>query len=389
MKTSFEIRSKITELNGQYRSLFENVTADNATETEASADKLMAEIEALEKRAKSFEKIEASEAEFETRAKAKRPTVEMTVSAGSDDDAELEAYRAHLRGETRAAMTAAGNPNTIPTAVQPDVKIALSNDGNVLPNLNIIYSNDGSNLNIGYTDDLTNLGSYLGETDSALTGNSVGIAMKTLGAWDVVSGEIGISDKLIRDSGIDIVSHVNKTVFKRLARKLEKEVLVGDGLSGHAEGVFTAANVAVTTTASNTSVSAADLFALQTAVSAYEPNAKWYLHSTTLNSIRGLNDTTGRPLLAEGLNSATPTVLCGKPVVISDFIPPIAANTVCIGYGDLAETTSTRIVGSSMTMDVFTDSKYKAVLQTGFQGHVSFDSKVTNGSAFKLLKTKA
>ena len=64
---------------------------------------------------------------------------------------------------------------------------------------------------------------------------------------------------------------------------------------------------------------------------AYQPNAVWLMCETTWNTILGLRDGNGTIMMPQKSNVM---MLMGKPVVLSDDMPPIAANSLSIAYGD-------------------------------------------------------
>ncbi len=73
----------------------------------------------------------------------------------------------------------------------------------------------------------------------------------------------------------------------------------------------------------------------------YDARAKWLFNKATKNVIAGLVDTTGRALWNQeqqypNFAAGYPPTLLGKPVMVSEFMPDIAANAYPILFGDFS-----------------------------------------------------
>jgi HK97 family phage major capsid protein len=67
---------------------------------------------------------------------------------------------------------------------------------------------------------------------------------------------------------------------------------------------------------------------------AHRANGTWLMNSATASVLALLRDTMGRLLWSPALAENTPATLLGRPVVIAEDMPAIAANTFPIAFGD-------------------------------------------------------
>jgi HK97 family phage major capsid protein len=387
MKSSFEIRSKIAELKTEYRAKFDGITEENKAETETAADMIMAEIESLETRAANFEKIEASDAQAQTRSKSKRPIEATVISAGEDTDSEVEAYRSYLRGEARA-MTAGANPNVIPTSVSTDIVSRLASRSAIVSVATPLNTSDGALINYPYSDDTAQKAVIIGEGGSMSNAVDIPMTTKPLGAYTFSTKTIAVSNTLRQDAGFDIDGFVSGKIVTRLGDGLNDSLTNGTGpTNGQPEGLAYIATVGVTT-AANTAVTSDELIDLQHSVDpAYRSKGAFMMNDKTLAAFRKLKGSDGQYIVAAGINSGVPTSLLGQPVVINNDMPDIAANAKAVLYGDFSKYVIRYVAG--LNFKVFEDAKYAELDQTGFLGLGRFDGLLTDGAAVRALKLKA
>lgn len=73
---------------------------------------------------------------------------------------------------------------------------------------------------------------------------------------------------------------------------------------------------------------------LYTLKSGYRANANWVMNSLTMAALASVKDSTGRYLLQEAVRAGEPDTISGKPVVVAEDMPNIAANAFPVAVGD-------------------------------------------------------
>ncbi len=151
----------------------------------------------------------------------------------------------------------------------------------------------------------------------------------------------------LEDSYFDLDGFIKDAFGQRLYRGLAKNISQGSGnfasyISGATSGATSAAPTAVTYL---------DLLALYNSIDpSYLPNSTWTMNSTTRGVLLGLLDGAGRPLFQPALSAPNGVdalgTLLGRPVVLDQFAPNIAATNKAIALGDFKAGYTLRNVGS-------------------------------------------
>jgi len=121
------------------------------------------------------------------------------------------------------------------------------------------------------------------------------------------------------------------------------------------------------------------LFAMKAAQLA---NATWVMNSLTASTLLGVKDTTGNPIWVANWTEGGSDKLLGRPVVISESMPDIAANAFPVAVGDWSKGyTFVERHGLRVTRDEVTTPGY-------VKWHIRerVGGIVTNDEAIKLLK---
>jgi len=126
-----------------------------------------------------------------------------------------------------------------------------------------------------------------------------------------------------------------------------------------------------------------DLIDLQVALRRpYQPNAKWAMNSVTMGKLRQKKDTQGQYLWQPSVQSGTPDLLLGKPVIIWEDMANYAGSAIPIAYGDFRRAyTFARISGMSMIRDEVTVPGFTNFLLAQRAGGIP-----RNNDAVKALK---
>ena len=124
---------------------------------------------------------------------------------------------------------------------------------------------------------------------------------------------------------------------------------------------------------------------VQSLRSPYRQGASFVMNATTLSSIRKFKTSDGAFLWQPGLVSGQPDTLLGYPVIESEDMPDVAANSLSIAFGNfqagylIAERTETQIL-----RDPFTHKPFVHFYATKRVG-----GGVSNSEAIKLMKFAA
>lgn len=157
------------------------------------------------------------------------------------------------------------------------------------------------------------------------------------------------TQKMVDDAGFDIESWLTNKVSSRLGRLENTSFVVGDGSkkpkgfldfeNWTTPGTYQRDAVERIVSGNATLLTADGLINLQNAlIQEYDMNATWGMKRSTFGGVMILKDTNGRYLLnprvlAEGAEK----ILLGKPVVLMDDMPAVAASALSVVYADFNE----------------------------------------------------
>ena len=114
----------------------------------------------------------------------------------------------------------------------------------------------------------------------------------------------------------------------------------------------------------------------------YRQGASWIMNGATLARVRKFKDTTGAFIWTPGLVTGQPDTLLGYPVIESEDMPDVAANTLPIAFGNfkagylIAERSETNIL-----RDPYSNKPY-----VNFYATKRIGGAVTNSEAIKVMK---
>lgn len=132
-----------------------------------------------------------------------------------------------------------------------------------------------------------------------------------------------ISEELILDSEMDILSIVGEALGERMALALAEQFTLGDGEAGHIKG-FTVGSIPGIDTKFKDAVVYEDLVKLFYSVGEKnQARGIWQMSSQTLAGLVALTDDVGRPLfqaMSGGLQESPRLFLFGRPVIANDFL---------------------------------------------------------------------
>lgn len=259
-----------------------------------------------------------------------------------------------------------------------------------------ISTSTGAPLEFPTLDDTANSGSITAEGAQFAAGADLVFGTETLNAYKYTSQGTGtdplrVSVELLQDSAFDVAALVAKKLGERIARAEAVHWITGNGV-GQPEGLLSMAVASADETVDVADVlDYDDLLDLETRLDpAYEQNAKWIMSKPTWAVIRGIVDTTGRPLVQElavsGIGSKPAPSLLGYPVVLDQEVLDFGAATGPsnnLALGDFNEAyVIRRVANLTIVVNPYTRANFGQVEYVAWE---RADGIIQNRNAYVVL----
>lgn len=283
---------------------------------------------------------------------------------------------------------------TVHTEVARSIIDAIKSFGGMRSVAEVFATATGVPMQYPTSDGTNEEGEIVGENASA-TDQDVSFGTIGLGVYKFSSKVVTVPIELLQDSSVDIEAFVKARLRTRLARSQNKKFTVGTG-TNEPRGLVTAVGVGKQgATGQTATVTYDDLVDLQESIDEGYGQAgttAWMLHQQTRRVLRKLKDTTGRPIWTPGyeygITKGAPDELLGRPVVINNDMPTMAANAKSITYGDHSFYKIRDAL--DITLFRFTDSAYSKRGQVGFLAFMRSGGNWTDvGGAVKAYQNSA
>lgn len=412
-----DLREKRTAIKDQIQDLLNPSKHAYTKEVNAKVDGLFAEVFLVEKHIANIEKAVAAAGGCHDdagnpdrnqdpnfpRVAAVRSAFVRALRYGVDrlapeDQALIAADAPGNRGRIQAVAEGSGAAGgfLVPTIVMPQVLVKLKAFGGVRGVANILSTSGGAPIAWPTMDDTASRGEIILENVAASNSDLV-FGQTTLNAYKFSSKIVPVSMEVLQDSAANVESVVIDALTVRIARAQNYYFTVGTG-SSEPQGVVPAAGAGYVMPAGNTtSVTYDGLMNLYHSVDpAYRdsPNCAFMMHDSTWKNVKNLKDSAGRPLWLPNTSGVfadrqQPETLMGKPLVINQDMPVMAANAKSILFGDFSQYMIRDV------MDVlilrFTDSAYAKFGQVGFLAWARADGRLisASNSAINYLQNSA
>lgn len=384
-----ELKEKLNDAQEKMAAIVETARTENRTLTVEETQQFN-ELEAEAKQTKST--IEA----MDSVARMEQVHI-ITPSTLTKEEQDVKDFaqiiRSSVNGEVvqgDANITKGANgviiPKTIASKIIEAVKdispiFARATHYNVKGSLSIPKITEANNnIAMAYADEFVDLEAKNATFASVdLTGYLAGVLVK-------------VSNSLINNTDINLTNTVIHLMASAVAEFYEKETLIGTPeitkgttitQQRKSKGISEATTI---TTASASAITADELIGLQDAVkSAFQRNACWIMHPTTLTAIRKLKyANSGEYILNPDFRSEFGVSLLGKPVFTSDAMPTIATGKKTVVYGDIEQALAVKLA-EQFELQVLRE-KFATQHATGFVGWTEFDSDIQNEQAIRVLK---
>lgn len=369
-------------LNGKY-SADQRMTAEDAN----ALDTVLNEIEAIDAEITRENRVNQVAGDEHAEHEA---ALNAAANAGDRKNPEAGALRAMLKGglsnltdEQRSIMrarqsmdiqgamsTTTGSEGgyTVATEFSRTLIEAMKQMGGVRSVASSIQTATGAQMLFPTADATAEEGEIVGQNASVTVGETA-FGQASLDVFKYSSKSIALPFELLQDSAIDIEAYIKNLLALRLYRIQNKHHTVGTG-TAQPRGLVTGSTLGKTgATGQSTTVGYDDLVALEHSVDPiYRQRAGWMFHDNTLEAVRKIKDTNGRPIFVPGYEQGNPggapDRLLGRVITINQNMAPMAANAKSILYGDYSK----YLVRDVMDVTIFrmTDSKYTEKGQVGF-----------------------
>lgn len=356
-------------------------------------DALLAEVEAIDADIGRETRIAAALAADNPQAAAEQLRHASTIDPARQDNREgVAALRAYLTGglsalsaEQRTAMASRLSPDiraamstttateggyTTAPEYQRTLETALRSYGAIFDAVTTLQTATGTQMLFPTSDPTEEEGEIVGQNAAVTTGEAT-FGQVALDVHKYSSKKIAIPFELLQDTFIDLESYINGLLAMRLARIQSRHMTTGSG-TGQPRGIVSASNVGVTGATGNTTAVTYDaLVDLQHSLDpAYRmaPGVAWMMHDSSVKALRKIKDGNERPIFVPGYESGSPggapDTLLGRPLIVNQDMPVMAASAKSILYGNFKKYIRRTVM--DLTLFRMTDSAFTLNGQVGF-----------------------
>lgn len=281
------------------------------------------------------------------------------------------AMAARQTGDIRGAMsTTTGSEGgyTVATEFSRSLIEAMKQMGGVRAVASSIQTGTGAQMLFPTANSTQEEGEIVGQ-NTAVSKQDTVFGQASVDVYKYSSKSIAVPFELLQDSFIDIEAYIKNLLRLRLGRIQNRHQTVGTGVAQPMGLVTASASGKIGATGQATSVTYDDLVDLEHSVDPiYRQGAGWMFHDNTLQALRKMKDTNGRPIFVPGYEQGNPggapDRLLGRSITINQNMAAMAANAKSILYGDFSK----YLIRDVMDVTLFrmTDSKYTEMGQVGF-----------------------
>ena len=373
-----EIEKRLLEIKGVLSGTDQcDVTALEAEVRSLKAE--MGELEAKEKRQRMAAELEAGNTEART----------LDIPGGKEERGKEAAEKRGQALKEKRSVTIASTGVILPNYQANDIKPTFNEVSSLLDRVNVKTFSGGESFKQPYS---TGFGTG-GYTDEA--GNPT-TAEATFGYAEVTKTKITAyaedSEELVKLPGADYDGEVQKGIRIALRKKITKEILIGDGTSGHFIGIFDNGATAIDA-ATDKEITEIDETTLDEIIYAFggdedvEDMAVLVLNKNDLKQFATLRDADGDKVYEVKAKGNTGTI-DGVPFIINSACKAVSAvatttGQYCMAYGPLSN--YTMAIFSDIDIQRSTDYKFKEGM-IAHRGVVFSGGNVTAKNGFLRVK---
>lgn len=288
--------------------------------------------------------------------------------------------------DLRNSLTRPGTGGVFqPSDVVGSLERAMLDFSGMLQASEIMRTTTGNELKWPTSDDTSNSGVQLGESQESIE-DDIEFGAINFRSYKFSSKLIRVSHELIRDAEIDLPAALGQILGERLGRILNSKLTNGTG-AATIVGILQAATVGKTAAAA-TAISFDDLIDLQGSV---DPSylsgsgVAWMMHQLVANALHKLKNGSGDYIWQPSMQAGQPATLLGFPVILNNDMPStIASGNRTVVFGKLTQY-KTRLVGEVRLRRLV--ERYGEFDEEGFVGFLSGDGNLLDpgNRAVKVL----
>jgi HK97 family phage major capsid protein len=329
--------------------------------------------------------------------------IERVPSNSAQAEKQKTAFRNYItKGETRDLTTASSGINgaaLVPQAFEGVLHEAMKYYGPVATLVGQKRTNNnGAPMKIALSNDTANSLIVLGETVAVTETDPSAFVSAILSTDTVTTGVVKVSRQELDDSYFDLDAWLRTKFGQRYGRGLERMVTLGNasnvaGLIAGATAAVTAAGNGTAAGGTNgvsgvdgaTSIGYSDISALYAALEpSYVNNASWMMNAATRGLLLGVKNTFGQPLFVPNPASGAFDSLLGRPVVLNQALPNVAASAIgTVVFGDLSQGYLLRTDGDLAILRL--NERYADTLEVGFIGYSRIGGMSTDAGTHPIV----
>lgn len=331
-----------------------------------------------------IENIDATIAMVEEKRAKEMGTEKELTEKRSKDEMEKRALDAFFRGddltaEERAMLTTTGqNKATIPVTIAKGILKKLEEMCPVLERAKRFNSKGTLRL----INETTYGDAQVTDENNAFHDADATLNFIELGAFKITA-QTKVSFELLANSEVDLNAYLTDVIIRRLAKEVNKQLVVGTG-SKQATGLVKGTQVCEV--ASDLTIK--DFIKIQTTCNpAYLENAFWVMNRQTFQHVAGLMDNMGRPYLTSHvINDKIQYRLLGLEIVVDMHMPAMGDNAKAVVLANVAEGYSVNML-QDITLRHLTEVGFTDGVEI-FAGYLMMDGKITNQDAIVVAELK-
>lgn len=331
-----------------------------------------------------IENIDATIAMVEEKRAKEMGTEKELTEKRSKDEMEKRALDAFFRGddltaEERAMLTTTGqNKATIPVTIAKGILKKLEEMCPVLERAKRFNSKGTLRL----INETTYGDAQVTDENNAFHDADATLNFIELGAFKITA-QTKVSFELLANSEVDLNAYLTDVIIRRLAKEVNKQLVVGTGTK-QATGLVKGTQVCEV--ASDLTIK--DFIKIQTTCNpAYLENAFWVMNRQTFQHVAGLMDNMGRPYLTSHvINDKIQYRLLGLEIVVDMHMPAMGDNAKAVVLANVAEGYSVNML-QDITLRHLTEVGFTDGVEI-FAGYIMMDGKITNQDAIVVAELK-
>lgn len=327
-----------------------------------------------------FEEIkkEVTQIDKTIQAEQEAEKLSSTEQAKTNEEEEQRAldeekFIKYIKGDTRA-LDVANNGAIIPTDIANRIITRVKELSPIYQRATVF--NVGGDIDFPSFDSNSIVTSYVADLEELTAQNG---HFTTRKLQNFIAGSlVTLSRSLMNRTDFDLVQFIVNQMAQSMSTFIERELLVGAGVTG-ATGIFVDGN-ATAVTPGGATIGADDLISQQMAIpEAFQGGSAWIMSKPTFISFRKFKDLNGNYLLNPDLRTGFGWNLLGAPVFISENAPNNA-----VAYGDY----SGLYVKFAQNVEIqVLNELYATRHATGVVGYTEFDSRIIEDQKITVMET--